>query len=447
MGDEHTWRKVLRIIEGYDRPAVIVSATARTTRRLIAAAEAAVNNHKEAISISDTIKERHINLIHNFMDHYPSEDAGAMVERSEEWIATCMQQLKADLETISEERSLSAKHKDAIASIGEQLSSRLLVYCASVYGLPVAWVDARNIIKTDSDFGSANPDYPKIEGAIGNMSRLIEDGKIPVMGGYYGQDAQGATTTLGFEGSDYSASLVGSFLAADAIEIWTDVSGIYTCDPRIVEDAFPIQQLSFREATEMAYFGAKVLHPATMLPAEEKGIPIMVKNIFEPNHPGTLIDKEAPYNGDVKAMTFMKEVLILTITSPHTQMGYEFLSDVFGALKTHHCPVNVVTTTEASVSVALKEEYINKSLLDMLELIGSVDRTEHAGIISLIGCRFKQTGEFGQKILSLLPASDIYMISYSKPKRNMNVVVGESSVEEAVIAIHRELFTLVEDSD
>lgn len=440
MGDEHTWRNVLQIISGYKRPVVIVSATARTTRQLIAAAEEAVDDYDRAASIAQDIENRHRRLIKNFMANYPAGDTKSATATCEEWISSCIQNLLTHLQTISKEQELSPKLKDAVASVGEQLSSRLLVACGSVFGLPMIWVDAHNIIKTDSEFGSANPDYDRMQQSTKDVSSLIEDDHIPVMGGYYGQDADGATTTLGFEGSDYSASLLGSFLNAQSIEIWTDVSGIYTCDPRVVEEAFPIDKLSFREATEMAYFGAKVLHPATMLPAEQKGIPIVVKNIFEPEHPGTLIDKEAPSNGIAKAMTFLNEVAIITVTSPHTRKGFEFLADVFGALKEHHIPVNVVTTTEASVSVALKNEYVATSLLQKLEASGTVSQATEMGIISLIGCAFNDERLPGKKVLNILDDRQVRMISYSQPKRNLNIVIPEKDLLASVKKIHQEIF-------
>lgn len=440
MGDEHTWRKVLQIIREYDRPAIIVSATARTTRHLIAAAEQAATDYSKAIALAGDIEERHKRLITNFMGHYKKEATSKVARECEAWIDQCIQKLKQYLQQISEQKTLTLLLKDAVASIGEQLSSRLFVYCASIFGLPCSWIDARDVIKTDSDFGSAKPDFRLIREHAKIISKDIESGKIPVIGGYYGEDADGNITTLGFEGSDLSASLIGAALDADAIEIWTDVSGIYTCDPRVVTTAESIRELSFREATELAYFGAKVLHPATMNPAEQKQIPILVKNIFEPEHPGTKIQGESPSNRYAKAMTYMEDVSIIIVTSPHTQMGYEFLSKVFEVLETHHIPVNVVTTTEASVSVALRGEYITSYLLDMLEKIGKTEIKKEQGIISLIGCNFNGSELLSELASNTLPDRKISMISYSRAKKNLNMVFPQQALVPAVKAIHRKLF-------
>lgn len=440
MGDEHTWRKVLHIIERYEHPVVIVSATARTTRRLIAAAELAVSDYRQALSIAGEIKERHRLLVENFMAQYAKVAVQPTATKCEQWMEKCTATLQKHLNKISETGRLNPETKDAVASIGEQLSSRLFAWCGFVLGLETTWVDACDIIKTDSDFGNANPDLARIQKSTKHILHEIKQRKIPVMGGYYGEDTQGNITTLGFEGSDFSASLIGSALGAEAIEIWTDVSGIYTCDPRVIEAACPIKELSFREATEMAYFGAKVLHPSTMNPAEEKQIPIFVKNIFDPDHPGTKIQGEVPAEGLAKAMTFLNDVAIITAVSPHTRMGYEFLSAVFNVLKEYHLPVNVVTTTEASVSVALKQERIDDNVLNALKDFGEVEKRGNQGSISLIGCNFEKTELIGDVVLSALAGQEVAMISYSQAKQNMNIVLSEEELIPSVKAIHKKLF-------
>lgn len=444
MGDEHTWRRVLDIIKKYDRPVVIVSATARTTRRLIAAAELAPVDFGQASTIANEIKERHELLVRNFMNHFEDDGNKAITELKNqclEWTEDRTDTLLQYLNEIAEEGELEPLMKDAVAGIGEQLSSRLFACCGSAYGLQTAWIDARNIIKTDSNFGNANPDLSLISKNSEEISRRVDDDFIPVMGGYYGEDSNGTATTLGFEGSDFSASLVGSALDAEGIEIWTDVSGIYTCDPRVVEEAYPINKLSFREATEMAYFGAKVLHPSTMNPAEEKQIPILVKNIFDPSHPGTVIQGEADTEGHAKAMTFLEDVSILTVTSPHTRMGYDFLSGVFSILKDFRTSVNVVTTTEASISLALASEHIGNDLIESLNNLGEVRKKENQGIISLIGCKFTTMEQMTGHVFQAIPETRLSMISYSSDKKNLNMVLPADLLLPSVRAVHQKLFS------
>lgn len=443
MGDEHTWRKVLQIIKNYEQPVVVVSATARTTRKLVAAAELALTDFGQAASMAIEIKDRHLLLIRNYMGHFDEskpETIQDLSEQCEEWIENRTELLLNYLGEITDSGELKPSMKDAIASIGEQLSSRLLVYCGSAYGLETTWIDARHIIKTDSDFGSANPDVNLIRQNTKQIASEVNSGRIPIMGGYYGETTDGTITTLGFEGSDYSASLIGSALDADGIEIWTDVSGIYTCDPRVVEEAYPIKKMSFREATEMAYFGAKILHPSTMNPAEEKQIPILVKNIFEPEHPGTVIQGEADTDGYAKAMTFLSNVSILSVTSPHTRMGYDFLAGIYKVLKDHHVTVNVVTTTEASISLALASDKISTTLKESLEKLGKVQKKEKLGIISLIGCSFSNMSSISDAVFEAIPQAELSMISYSSDKKNLNIVVPEEMLIPSVKSIHRNLF-------
>lgn len=443
MGDEHTWRRVLEIIGTYERPVVIVSATARTTRQLVAAAELAPVDFGRASTMALEIKQRHQLLIRNFLDHFEDRDEKEiekLATECEEWIKDRTERLLQLLDEIAEIGKLEPALKDAVAGIGEQLSSRLFSYCGTAYGLQTSWVDARTIIKTDSNFGNANPDIPSIAKNSKEISRLAESSMIPVMGGYYGEDSNGAATTLGFEGSDFSASLLGSALDAEAIEIWTDVSGIYTCDPRVVEGAYPIKKLSFREATEMAYFGAKVLHPSTMNPAEQKQIPILVKNIFDPDHAGTIIRGETGTDGDAKAITFLKEVTILTVTSPHTRMGYDFLSGVFKILKEYRQSVNVVTTTEASISLALPSGQIRDELIASMKELGDVRRKDNLGIISLIGCNFERMEKITDRVFDAIPEAEVTMISYSSQKKNLNIVLPDSLLITYVRAIHEKLF-------
>ncbi|MDZ7658628.1 aspartate kinase [Fodinibius sp.] len=437
MSDAKTWQQVIDIIKRYESPFVVVSATARTTRELIKAARTALVDVEEAHRIASDIKRRHKEIITVFFDEHQSEES--VLDNCNKWIDQRTEELETQLEAISSEQEITEQKKDAIASIGEQLSSYLFAQCASATGIATQWIDAADIIRTDSDFGQANPDENYIANQAPSLKKLIIKGNIPVMGGYYGMDKNGQTTTLGFEGSDYSASLIGAALDAEAIEIWTDVSGIYTCDPRFVPDAQPIPQLSFQEATELAYFGAKVLHPATTKPASKKQIPIWVKNIFDPDEPGTCISSESTKNGPVKAITYKQNCTIVTVTSSQTVMGYEFLAGVFDILRWHHLAVDVVTTTEASVSIGIENGDNLDNAIEQLNSYGSVEILNNQGIISLVGC--SNENSLVTDILSKVKNVPQNLISYSKFKGNLNIVVDEDQVLPVVKDIHQKLFS------
>lgn len=435
MNDVATWQQVINIIKRYESPFVVVSATARTTRKLVKAATTALDDVDKAQNIVVGIQKRHKKIISNFVG---AQQDSPVLDDCKSWIDRHIDELSSQLESINNQQELTDQQKDAVASVGERLSSYLFAQCAATVGLSTQWIDAADIIRTDSDFGQANPDEDYIASQSRSLKEIIKAGNIPVMGGYYGMDENKQITTLGFEGSDYSASLIGAALDAEAIEIWTDVSGIYTCDPRYVSDAKPIPQLSFQEATELAYFGAKVLHPSTTKPASKKQIPVWVKNIFEQDKPGTCISSELTNGGSVKAITYKENCTIVMVTSSQTVMGYEFLAGVFDTLRWHHLPVDVVTTTEASVSIGIESGTKLNKAIDQLNNYGSVEVLENQGIISLVGCNSNKS--LVTDILSQVINVPQHLISYSQAKGNLNLVVDKDQVLPIVRDIHKKLF-------
>ncbi|PAU93030.1 hypothetical protein CK503_14000 [Aliifodinibius salipaludis] len=438
MGDAQTWKQVINIIKRYESPYIVVSATARTTRTLIKAAHKAIDDLPKANKIADDIAARHNNIVENFLADF--DNSSQTLEACHNWIKMHTEELKEHLSTIHNKQELAEPLKDVIASIGERLSSYLFAECGYAAGLFTTWLDATKIIRTDSNFGKATPNFEFIANKINSLQQKISEDSIPVMGGYYGMDANENITTLGFEGSDYSASLIGAALNANAIEIWTDVSGVYTCDPDFIVDANPIPQLSFQEATELAYFGAKVLHPSTTKPASKQDIPIHVKNIFDPEAPGTRISSESANDQPVKAITYKEHCTIITVTSSQTVMGYEFLADVFDVLRWHQLPVDVVTTTEASVSIAIENSDQIDQVVTQLNTHGTVELRPDQGIISLVGCK-NSPRQLIINILSQIDDVPLTMISYSKSKGNLNIVVDTKDTLPSVKQIHKKLFS------
>lgn len=441
MGDEHTWRQVLDIIRLYEQPVIVVSATARTTRQLIAVAEMAKKDLDQALTLSQSIKERHQKLVENFLTNTNHPKREEIKQACTEWICKCINKLEQKIKKIATQESLSLQTKDFIASIGEQLSAYLFAQCGQAYGLQTCWVDARKIIKTDADFGQANPNLQTIDETVYLLRQNHEEGYIPIMGGFYGETGNGEITTLGFEGSDYSASLIGAALQAETIEIWTDVSGIYTCDPHVVEHARPIPELSFQEATELAYFGAKVLHPSTMKPAAGAHIPVFVKNIFEPDHPGTKIHDGQLTGSWAKAITYLKDVTILTVTSNGALKGHQFLAAFFEELHNNHIAVNAVTTTEASVSVALQTRVKDQALYRKFKKIGTVTEDKGQSLVSLVGCTFVAGKDIRETVFAAIAEDSPSLISYSKTKQNLNIALPKTELIPAVCRIHDAVFT------
>ncbi|SMO51576.1 aspartate kinase [Gracilimonas mengyeensis] len=442
MADHKTWKQVLEIIKKYEHPIVVVSATARTTRQLVRAGKlAAQDKLEEALEIADEIKVRHNKIVEDFLEENPSEKKTLILDSCRKNTEAKIGKLNKLLAYTQKAGTLSPQMSDAIASMGEQISSYLLAQCGLVLGILTQHIEARKIIKTDAEYGRANPNRLLINQKCGSLETVLESGFTPIIGGFYGEAPDKTVTTLGFEGSDYTASLIGGAMSATAIEIWTDVSGVYTGDPRYIPDAQPLLELSYYDATEMAYFGAKVLHPSTLKPAQERNIPVWVKNMFEPEAEGTRIVRSSDHNREVLALSFKTEMAILTVSAYETLMGYSFLTKVFSSLKDHQLAVDAVNTTEASVTIALSDTEVLDQLSKEFIEIGHVSVERGKGLISVIGCTIDKMDGLSGRIFSALGNTKVDMISFTKEKRIVNFVVDEGETVEASKAIHQAIFT------
>ncbi len=441
MNDHQTWKQVLEIIKQYEYPVVVVSATANTTRKLIEAANlAAENNLEKAHVIAESIKSRHLDLVHRFLHENPHPKKNLIKESCEKKLNEKTGLLNKLLTYTDKVGELTPQMKDAIASIGEQISSYLLAQCGLATDQLTQFVDARKIIKTDDSYGKANPNFGLISQRINSLETIMDGGFTPVIGGFYGEANDGTITTLGFEGSDYSASLIGGALHAQAIEIWTDVSGVYTSDPRYISKAQPIAELSYYDATEMAFFGSKVLHPSTLKPAQERNIPVWVKNMFKPEDAGTKIVRDAHHNRKALAISFKDDIVLLTVSAYETIMGFNFLTKVFNVLESYRLAVDAVNTTEASVTIALKKpEHLNEITRSFIE-IGTVEVEKQKGLISIIGCNFSSSKDFISEIFSTIQNVDLDMISFTKEKNILNIAVPKNDLIATAESIHNQLF-------
>ncbi len=438
MVDEDSWRRVLHIINRYDNPVVVVSATARTTRQLVAAAEAALSNFSKAEGIASDIFDRHKKIVENFFRHSKHEQKDYFKLRCAQWLDEFYMILNGELREIFDEKEISAQQKDLIMSLGEELSSFLFSVCGKMENFPMEWIDARVVIKTDSNYGRARPDMKKIKSEISSVYKKAEKDYIPVMGGFYGQDEKGNTTTLGFEGSDYSASLIGAALNAEAIEIWTDVSGIYTCDPCAVPSAKPIDKLSFRDAAELAKHGAKVLHPSTMEPASSKGIPVFVKNIFDEADAGTKIDNTANKNRLCKAIAFFKDATIFSVNTASRSIREHRLVEVFAVLDEYDSTILAIDTKKKAVSLILKNTSKTAKLENELKEISTVSKLEKMGVISLIGC--DRSVEERKKNITTALQTEPELFIFDSEKKVLNIVLNEIELLPSVRELHKLIF-------
>ncbi|HKJ30983.1 MAG TPA: lysine-sensitive aspartokinase 3 [Balneolales bacterium] len=441
MADESTWMAVLNIIKDSDTPFVVVSATSGTTNSLLEAAELArLDKVDEAYALSEIIKQKHYDVVRNFLEQNNDSSEDILFDDCCDWIDKHIAILNNFLLGISTLGELTPRSIDTISSIGERISSYLLAKCGTVVGLNTVYVDARDILKTDSNFGQAKPNLK----ALGDNVRLLlkhhEKGNIPIIGGFYGSDYKGNVTTLGRGGSDYTASLIGMAAKADMIEIWTDVSGMYTSDPRYIEHTQFIEEIGFNQAAELAYFGAKVLHPATIQPAIDQNIPVFVKNTFEPDHRGTKISSDAKMDDIVRAIAFKKDITIITISSSRMLMAYGFLARVFDIFEEHRVPVDLVSTSEVSISMSIDDASNLDELIKALEEIGDVKTREEQALISVIGVEFLDTSGLASRAFGVLNDIPIHLISQGSSDINLSLVVDNDKAIEAVQLLHNEFF-------
>src|SRR5256714_8529693 len=341
-------------------------------------------------------------------------------------------------------RELTPRGSDYLLSYGELLSSCTVPDAFTVRGLNAAWVDSRACLVTDAKHTQANPQMAETrEKSKKKIVPLLSKKRIPVMGGFIAASAEGVPTTLGRGGSDYSAAIIGAALDADCIEIWTDVEGMMTTDPRLCPDARTIKRISFNEAAELAYFGAKVLHPATLLPAIHQNIPVYVLNSRNLKSTGTQITAQAPPSHDTfRAITAKNGISIVNVVASRGVMVHGFLRSVFEALDRHSSPVDIVAISEVSMSFTMESKRLPKALLSELEQIADVACEDRQAIICLVGEDMHGKPGIAVSVFNTIAKADvnIRMISQGASEINISFVVQETDVPKAVRHLHAQFF-------
>ena len=298
--------------------------------------------------------------------------------------------------------------------------------------------DSRDLVKTDDSFTQATP----IEDLTNKLiSSRVEaaPGVLCILQGFIGSTTSGATTTLGRGGSDYTATIIGAALRAEEVQIWTDVSGIMTSDPRIVKGARTIPQISYREAAELAYFGAKVIHPSTIQPAINLGIPVWVKNTFRPEDPGTKIIPSPAGNG-LKAIACKKGITLVNITSSRMLFAYGFLRRIFEIFEKYQTPVDLITTSEVSVSVTIDNPAAVNNIARDLSEIGTVGVETEKAIVCLVGLDLWKDTAFLARVFGCIQSTPLRVISLGASDINLSVVVAAEDTEDSVRRLHDEFF-------
>lgn len=418
-------------------PLIVLSAIAGATNTLLKAARTAQEGRfDDANALLNDLLERHVVILENLIDARPRIQ-GLLME-----LRRRFEELRHLCQGIALLGELTDRSLDTVASYGERLSSRIVAETMDERGFPVKLVDARSFMITDDRFTAARPRFDEIHERLNASVRpLVESGTIVVTQGFIGATRAGVTTTLGRGGSDFTASIIGAALDAREIQVWTDVDGVLTADPRICPDARQLGMLSFREASELAYFGARVLHPSTILPAVQKAIPVRVLNSRHPELPGTLICPTAPPSDlPVKSIASKKGITVINIQSTRMLMAYGFLERIFSVFNRAQTPVDLVTTSEVAVSVTIDTTEHLEDIVAALSEVGEVSVYERKAILCIVGEQMHATSGVADRVFRALRDFNVLMISQGASEVNMSVVLDDENIVEAVRRLHAEFF-------
>ena len=440
VGDAHRVANAIDIVaERRDRkPIVVVSALAGVTNELVAASEAArACDSARVDEIIARVRQRHedvaIQLVQQKVDFFE-----AFTRQLDKQI----EQIHTILRGIALLGEITLRAKDKVVAIGEKLSSVLFAYSMMMRALPGEHVHSEDVIVTDNRFGEAGPLMDDTRQAAHKvLIPLLQRNLIPVMGGFIGRTRDGATTTLGRGGSDYSAAIVGAAVGAEEIQIWTDVDGMMTCDPRLIPAAKVIDEISYVEAAELAWFGAKVLHPKTIAPAVDKGIPVRVVNTHNVASPGTLVTAEGgSHTHGPRAIAVKRGITVVHMTS-NTMLGaHGFLARLFAIFEQLEVSVDLITTSEVSVSVTIDEKHNLEKLIEKLAPVADVEVLDNQAIVAVVGRNLMRDAEVGARIFEALRGVPMSMFSLGTSGLNLSIVVGDADADRAIKAVHHALF-------
>ena len=415
-------------------PAVVVSAMSGVTDGLLKiAADAASAKADDAMAGVARLRERHLAAARELA---PGNAA------LESQINEQCDALAAVVRTLLEVRELSPSMSDVVAAVGELLSSRLVAAALVHAGVPGTWVDARKAIITTDDHMSARPLASETNAALrATVGTAVAAGQVPVLGGFVASTRDGHTTTLGRGGSDYSGALVGAGIGASEIQIWTDVDGMLTADHPLVGNPQLVPHLSFAEAAELAYFGAKVLHPATILPAVEHDIPVRILNSRRPQGTGSVITAAgSPEGTPVTAFACKKDVTVIDITSSRMLMAYGFLRQVFEVFEMFRSAVDVVTTSEVSVSITVDDRRNLAAIVEALSVFSEVAVESEMALVCAVGDRLRTEPETAARVVGVLEEVPLRMISQAAARRNITVIMRQADLPHAMHRLHEEFF-------
>ena len=421
------------------QPVVVVSAMSGTTDQLLNAARLAGEGDLHAsLTVVRELRERHDAAIAQAVCQ------PALRSQAEEVVGSHFAGIELMLEALALLRETGPKAEDAVVAHGELWSAEIMARALESQGLHGTFVDARQVMVTDATFGRAVPDRRLLgERAQAHLASAVHKRQIPVTQGYVGATLKGTPTTLGRGGSDFTAALLGAALRVEEVEIWTDVDGLMTADPRVIKEARTLPEASYDEAAELAFFGAKVLHPATILPLVELGIPVWIKNSKRPEVGGTRVAATTPRaEHTVKSIAWKRGITIVNLRAPRMLGAHGFLKTMFDIFERHGVAVDVVTTSEVSVSVSLENGSAEVAgLVADLGGLGEVTISRDRTIVCVVGEGLRDTPGIPARIFKALASVPVEMISQGASKINLTFVIQDAHSADAVKRLHQEFFS------
>jgi len=425
------------------QPAIIVSACGSTTDKLCATLDALASGHTDtARDLVTEIERDHLKIIEDTIEDDTSRrQANEILENG----LARLNRLVDGMDCLGE---VSPRSRDALLSFGELTSAPLLSQILSARGVPATMVDPRRVIITDGDYCEAAPIMQETERRCREtIAPLLEANRIPIMGGFVGATAEGITTTLGRGGSDFTASLVAGALQASMIEYWKDADGILTADPSLVPEARTVPLLTYQEAGELAFLGARVLHPASIQPAVDARIPVRVLNLYEPENLGTLITETVPAVHEsaqppeeaVSSVACKRNQVMLGIYSTRMLGATGFLRRVFEVFDRLSLSVDHIATSEVSVTVTMNPTELIEELKAELREVAEVEVEHDIGVVSVVGMVLSRSPGVAAKIFGALRNHNIKLITYGGSGVNLSLVVRDNEVPRAVQSLHSEL--------
>jgi aspartate kinase len=442
------------------RPVVVVSAMGKTTRNLLKAAEgSAAGDRLSVTAVIDDLKARHLSEARRLIDDGPGSTEFPLIEKY-------FEELKRLLEGLAVLGDVPPRGLDKILSYGELLSSVIVSGALVRRGIPTTLLDAREFIKTDDRYGMASPIFELTNQLTrGAVQPVIESGSVPVIQGFIGSARHGATTTLGFEGSDYTAAIVAAALGATDLQIWKDVSGLMTADPKIMPSARTVKACTYAEAGELTYFGSKVLHPKAIYPAAEKKIPVHIYNSRQPSASGTVITsrgshRSVPSANPIKSIAYKRPMSVIRITASSSTQGFTregrssppdgiavegFLRMVLDRCARRAATPLIATATGSNAVIAMASADLKgdngRYLMDEIRELGSVEVDERRAVISVVGEELKAYPGLASRMLQAIDGIDIGMVLHGSSPIAINIIIGQDDVEQVVSRLHELFFS------